>query len=79
MERGYNRPMPEIEARLAALEAKIDEVAKVTKRLYTIFLWTGIITVAAFVIPLLLFAFALPSMLSGLSAYTGGLDVLQGL
>lgn len=68
--------MPEIEARLAALETKIDEVAKVTKRLYTIFLWTGIVTVAAFVIPLLFFVFALPSMLSGLSAYTGGLTGL---
>lgn len=71
--------MPEIEARLAALETKIDEVTKVTKRLYTIFLWTGIITVAAFVVPLLLFAFALPSMLSGLSAYAGGLEGLKGL
>lgn len=71
--------MPEIEARLATLEAKIDGIAKVTKRLYTIFLWTGIVTVAAFVIPLLLFAFALPSMLSGLSTYTGGLGGLEGL
>lgn len=68
--------MPEIEARLAALEAKIDEVAKITKRLYTVFLWTGVITVAAFVIPLVLFAFALPSMISGLSAYTGALSGL---
>lgn len=68
--------MPETEARLAALEAKIDEVAKITKRLYTVFLWTGVITVAAFVIPLVLFAFALPSMISGLSAYTGALSGL---
>jgi hypothetical protein len=71
--------MPEIEARLAALDAKIDEVTKTTRRLYQVFLWTGIITVAALVIPLLLFAFALPNMLSGLSAYTGGLDGLGAL
>lgn len=64
-------PMPEIEARLAALEAKIDAMSKVVRRLYLAFLWTAILTVAAFVIPLLLFAFAIPQLLSGLSALTG--------
>lgn len=64
-------PVPEIEARLAALEAKIDAMSKVVRRLYLAFLWTAILTVAAFVIPLLLFAFAIPQLLSGLSALTG--------
>lgn len=64
-------PMPEIEARLAALEAKIDAMSKVVRRLYLAFLWTAILTVAAFVLPLLLFAFAIPQLLSGLSALTG--------
>jgi uncharacterized membrane protein YukC len=63
--------MPEIEARLAALEAKIDEVAKITRKLYKIFLWTGIVTVAAIVLPLVLMAFAIPSMLSSYSAVLG--------
>lgn len=63
--------MPEIEARLAALEAKIDEVAKTTRSLHRIFLWTGIVTVAAIVLPLVFAVAALPSLLSGLSAYGG--------
>lgn len=63
--------MPEIEARLAALEAKLDEVAKTTRRLYQIFLWTGVVTVLAIVLPLALAAFALPRALDALSAYSG--------
>lgn len=65
--------MPEIEARLAALETKIDAIAKTTRRLYTIFLWTGIVTVAAIVLPLVLMAFAIPSLLSTYSAAVVGL------
>lgn len=63
--------MPEIEARLAALETKIDGIAKTTRRLYTIFLWTGIVTVAAIVLPLILMAFALPSLMSTYSSALG--------
>lgn len=63
--------MPEIEARRAALEAKLGEVAKTTRRLYQIFLWTGVVRVLAIVLPLALAAFALPRTLDVLSAYSG--------
>jgi hypothetical protein len=62
---------PNIEARLAQLEAKVDEVHRTTRKLYRIFLWTGVVTVAAIVVPLLLAAIALPTMLSGLEGLTG--------
>ncbi len=62
---------PNLLERLAALEAKADEIAKTTRRLYTIFLWTGIVTVLAIVLPLILMAFALPSLLSTYSSALG--------
>ncbi len=63
--------MPEIEARLAAIEAKLDEVAQTTRRLYQIFFWTGVVTVLAVVLPLALAALALPRLLESLSGIAG--------
>lgn len=54
----------EIMVRLTTLEAKVDEMHKYVKRLYNIFLWTGIATVAMFVIPLIGLIFVIPSFLS---------------
>lgn len=54
----------DIAKRMAVLETKIDEVHKYVKRLYNIFLWTGIITVAMFVLPLIGLMFVIPSFIS---------------
>jgi hypothetical protein len=62
---------PNIEARIAQMEAKLDEVHRTTRKLYRIFLWTGIVTVASIVIPLILAAFALPTLLAGFTGLTG--------
>lgn len=64
---------PDQETRLARIEARVEEAARLARRTYQILLWTGIITVAAIVLPLIFFAFTLPSLLSGVSALTGGI------
>ncbi|MDB5187822.1 MAG: hypothetical protein JWO50_342 [Candidatus Kaiserbacteria bacterium] len=55
---------PETALRLSLLEEKINEIHKYTKRLYTIFIWTGVVTVAMFVLPLIGLIFVIPSFLS---------------
>lgn len=61
--------MPEIEARLVQIEAKLDEVRKTTRRVYQIFLWTAIVTALAVILPLVFAVLALPSLMSSLSSY----------
>ncbi|HEY4507635.1 MAG TPA: hypothetical protein VJJ47_02035 [Candidatus Paceibacterota bacterium] len=69
---------PQGESRLAALEAKVEESLKITRKLYRIFLWTAIVTIAAIVLPLLFAVFALPSILSGFGDITASYgDLLQ--
>jgi hypothetical protein len=63
----------DIIAKLTILEAKIDESQKYTKRLYTIFVWTGVFTVAMFVLPLIGLLFVIPQFISTLGG-GGGLD-----
>ncbi len=54
----------ELRQKIELLEAKLDEVQKLTKRIYKIFVWTGIITIAAIVLPLFGLLFAIPSFLN---------------
>ncbi|MDO8654872.1 MAG: hypothetical protein Q7R48_00345 [bacterium] len=49
---------------MQALEKKIDALQRSIDRLNTIFLWTLIITVVLFVLPLLGLVFAIPQFLS---------------
>ncbi|MEN9649538.1 MAG: hypothetical protein RL094_505 [Candidatus Parcubacteria bacterium] len=53
----------QLEARLQQLEQKIDAVYKSAETTRKILLWTGIITVAAIVLPLIGLVFAIPSFL----------------
>jgi hypothetical protein len=55
---------PELTQRLAALEEKVDKMYASVEKLRKYFLWTGIITVALFVLPLIGLAFAIPSFLN---------------
>ena len=69
---------PQVEARIGALEAKLDEVAVTTRKLYKIFLWTAIVPIAAIVLPLLFAVIALPAILSGFGDITSSCgDLLQ--
>jgi hypothetical protein len=56
--------MDPIEQRLAALEKKVDAVYSSVEKLRKYFLWTGIIAVAVFVLPLLLLPFAMSQLMS---------------
>ena len=55
---------PELSQRIGALEQKIDAMYASVEKLRTYFLWTGIITVALFVLPLIGLAVAAPALLS---------------
>jgi hypothetical protein len=59
--------MDPIDQRLAALETKIDAMYVTVEKLRKYFLWTGIITVVLFVLPLIGLMFAIPSFLQSYS------------
>ena len=63
----------ELSVRLTVLEAKVEDVHKYVKRLYNIFLWTGIVTVAMFVLPLIGMMFVIPSFISSYTSM-GNID-----
>lgn len=61
----------DLQARLAAIEKKIDDVYVSAEKTRKYFLWTAIITVAAIVLPLIGLAFAIPSVISSYSSALG--------
>lgn len=54
---------PELEKRIADLEAKIEAIYVSVEKTRKYMLWTGIITLAIIVLPLIGLAFAIPSFL----------------
>ena len=54
---------PELTARLAVLEQKVDAMYASVEKLRKYFLWTGIIGVALFILPLIGLIFVIPSFL----------------
>lgn len=63
---------PNQDTRLAAIEAKLAEIEKISRRTYQIFLWSAIVTVGAVVVPVILLALAIPTIMSTFSsAYSG--------
>ncbi len=69
---------PDLAARLAALETKVDAMYASVEKIRLYFLWTGIITVVLFVLPLIGLAFAIPSFLHTYENI-GNLDSLDSL
>ncbi len=71
-----NEQLDRMELKLAELEGKIDAAYQSVEKMRKYFLWTGIITAAVIVIPLLIIPFILPAFFSG-----EGIDpqMLQGL
>ena len=61
-----------LEQRLIAMEAKLDAMNKILKRLYMIFIITGIATALGLIIPLIGLAFVIPKFMS---SYTQGLGL----
>ncbi|MFA6307658.1 MAG: hypothetical protein WCS88_03105 [Patescibacteria group bacterium] len=58
--------------KIQIMESKIDEIYKAMNAAKTMIKWSLIITVALFVIPLIILAFVLPSMMNTItSSYAG--------
>lgn len=55
---------PELGARIAELEKKVDAMYTSVEKLRKYFLWTGIITVILFVLPLMGLIFVIPSFIN---------------
>lgn len=67
---------PQLEARLAALEQKIDAVYVSAEKTRKYFLWTMITSVVLFVLPLIGVALIIPSFLS---SYVGSINSIDSL
>lgn len=65
---------PNIEARLAALEEKVDKIYISTEKTRKYFFWTLITSVVLFVLPVIGIAFVLPSFLTN---YVGSIETLS--
>ncbi len=63
--------------KLAAQDAKLDEIQKTMKKLQNYFKWTLIVSVAVIILPMIGLAFAIPSFLSSFSSTYSGLKNLQ--
>jgi hypothetical protein len=63
--------MEPLEQRLSTLEKKIDAMGIIVTKLYRVFLATVIITVIAFVLPLIGLLFAIPSFLRNYNSMLG--------
>ena len=63
--------MEPLENKILELEKKVDEMSLVVKKLYKIFLWTVILTVATLVLPLIGLVFAIPKFLATYSSLLG--------
>ncbi len=68
----------ELSQRLATLEQKIDSMYATVEKLRLYFFWTGVITVALFILPLIGLAFVIPSFLNTY-ANVDNLDTLNSL
>lgn len=63
----------ELTQRISALEAKVDAVYVSVEKIRKYFLWTGIITVALFILPLIGLIFVIPSFINSY-AQIGNVD-----
>jgi hypothetical protein len=65
----------EISKKLSELEAKIDGIFASVEKTRKYFLWTLIITIALFILPLLGLAFVIPSFVNTYTSNLQGLGV----
>ena len=63
--------MEPLEQRLIELEKKVDAMTVIVNRLYKVFLTAVIISVVAFVLPLIGLLFAIPSFLANYNSMLG--------
>ncbi|MFA7216400.1 MAG: hypothetical protein WC095_00210 [Candidatus Paceibacterota bacterium] len=63
------------ENKIIELEIKIDAIYESVEKTRKYFLWTFIITIAVFVLPLLALAFVIPSFISNYTSTINGLGI----
>ncbi len=63
--------LSQIETKLKELETKMDAIYRSSERMRKYFLWTGIITVAVIVLPLLLLPLVIPAFLNSVALPAG--------
>jgi hypothetical protein len=66
----------ETQEKMANLEKKVDAIYASVEKTRKILLWTGIITVAVIVLPLIAMVFVIPSFVSNYTSALGGLEGL---
>ena len=71
-----NQMDQETQNKMAGLEKKIDDIYASVEKTRKMIMWTGIITVAVIVLPLIAMMFVIPSFISN---YTDTLNSLGGL
>lgn len=71
---GYNSGMDEVLKKLAELEQKVDAVYKSAEKTRKYFMWTLILSVVLFILPLIALIFVIPQFLDALG---GNLDLLK--
>lgn len=64
---------PELAARLDDIAAKADAAYQAAERVRTYLFWTGVVTIALVVLPVIGLAFAIPAFLSSYSSTLSGL------
>jgi len=66
---------PELSARLDALEAKVDKAYRAAESARKYLFWTGVVTVALIVLPMIGLAFAIPQFMSSYTTSLTGLGL----
>lgn len=64
---------PELLAKLNEIGAKADKAYQASEKVRTYLFWTGVITVALIVLPLIGLAFAIPSFISSYTTTLNGI------
>jgi len=72
----FQNMQPDIENKIAEIEKKIDQIYVSVEKTRKIIMWTGIITLAVIILPLIGLMFVIPSFLSN---YTDTINSLGGL
>lgn len=66
---------PELLAKLEEIGAKADRAYEASEKVRKYLFWTGVVTIALIVLPLIGLAFAIPSFISSYTSTLGGLGI----
>lgn len=64
---------PDLEKRMSELENKVDAIFESVEKTRKILMWTGIITIAVIILPIIAMMFVIPSFISSYTSALSGL------